>query len=329
MTVNFLKAVPQQKARAASQETVGAMAKYNSGFTECAAEVGRYLGSVQGVDSEVRSRVLNHLSHRMNAIQPSHPAPHPTATHSQPSIQPVYVQIPNTTPVIPGVHTASYPVTTTASTSAPHHQGALVVMPSAVVLPTPVTVQHPWQQQQQQQSPQQKFVMPLSPPSSRGCSPVSSVSQTPVPVRPSAIQGVQKSSVPTNVDQKSEQLWRPWWSANNETINSIRRKCQNGPTKLWKKHYLTFIVLLLKSMGPKFMYIFIFLYKLLYFFEVLLPSLHVFGASILYATIYWWYKSEKYLTYLTELFNICGVFRCLVAVVTTHIKVNRLPLYHG
>ncbi|XP_064611507.1 transcription factor HES-2-like [Liolophura sinensis] len=211
MTVNFLKAVPQQKARAASHETVGAIAKYNSGFTECAAEVGRYLGSVQGVDGEVRSRVLNHLSHRMNAIQTSQPTAPPPATHSQPSIQPVYVQIPNTTPVIPGVHTASYPATTPVSTSGPHHQGALVVMPSAVVLPTPVTVQHSWQQQhQQQQLLQQNFVMPLSPPSSRGCSPVSSVSQTPVPVRHSAIQGVQKSSVPTNVDLKSEQLWRPW-----------------------------------------------------------------------------------------------------------------------
>lgn len=35
-----------------------------------------------------------------------------------------------------------------------------------------------------------------------------------------------------------------------------------------------------------YVYIYIFI-QIIVFFEVLLPSLHVFGASILYATIYW------------------------------------------
>jgi hypothetical protein len=38
------------------------MTKYRSGFNECTNEVMRYLGNVQNVNDDVRSRLVNHLS---------------------------------------------------------------------------------------------------------------------------------------------------------------------------------------------------------------------------------------------------------------------------
>ena len=41
------------------------ISKYQSGFNECAGEVARYLSSVEGVNGDVKSRVLNHLANTM------------------------------------------------------------------------------------------------------------------------------------------------------------------------------------------------------------------------------------------------------------------------
>ncbi len=45
------------------------MAKYQNGFGECAQEVQRYLGSIDGLSSEVRVRLMHHLSNCMNQVQ--------------------------------------------------------------------------------------------------------------------------------------------------------------------------------------------------------------------------------------------------------------------
>jgi len=42
--------------------------KYQSGFGECAQEVQRYLGSIDGLSSEVRMRLMQHLSNCMNHV---------------------------------------------------------------------------------------------------------------------------------------------------------------------------------------------------------------------------------------------------------------------
>ena len=55
--------------------------KYQSGFNECATEVSRYLGTVDGIDAELRSRLLNHLANCVTSIDSSVQArASPTAT---------------------------------------------------------------------------------------------------------------------------------------------------------------------------------------------------------------------------------------------------------
>ena len=44
--------------------------KYRAGFNECANEIMRYLTSAQGVNDEVRTRVLSHLANCLQAINP-------------------------------------------------------------------------------------------------------------------------------------------------------------------------------------------------------------------------------------------------------------------
>lgn len=48
--------------------------RYQTGFNECAQEVNRYLLSVDGLQPEVRLRLMNHLAECITAPQPSHPA---------------------------------------------------------------------------------------------------------------------------------------------------------------------------------------------------------------------------------------------------------------
>jgi hypothetical protein len=43
--------------------------KYRVGFSECASEIGRYLTQVDGVEVELRSRLLSHLSNCMTGLK--------------------------------------------------------------------------------------------------------------------------------------------------------------------------------------------------------------------------------------------------------------------
>ena len=47
--------------------------KYQAGFRECAGEVSRYLKTIDGLDPEVRDRLIGHLAgciHRLNTVGP-------------------------------------------------------------------------------------------------------------------------------------------------------------------------------------------------------------------------------------------------------------------
>lgn len=63
--------------------------KYSMGFTECASEVARYLGNAQGINDEVRGRLLGHLS---NCVQTGNSSQQ--AMNGQTYVQPLHVQIP-------------------------------------------------------------------------------------------------------------------------------------------------------------------------------------------------------------------------------------------
>lgn len=70
------------------------LSKYRAGFSECMNEVTRFLSTCEGVNTEVRSRLLNHLSGclgQMMALNypPAAPAQHPHLA------QPLNVQLPS------------------------------------------------------------------------------------------------------------------------------------------------------------------------------------------------------------------------------------------
>ncbi|KAL0158262.1 hypothetical protein M9458_046338, partial [Cirrhinus mrigala] len=74
------------------------LSKYRAGFNECMNEVTRFLSTCEGVNTEVRSRLLNHLSGclgQMMAMNYPQPAPAQQAHLAQP----LHVQLPSTLPI--------------------------------------------------------------------------------------------------------------------------------------------------------------------------------------------------------------------------------------
>ncbi|WAR14479.1 HES4A-like protein [Mya arenaria] len=75
MTVKHLRHLQRQHVSQAMTTDPNTVTKYKSGFNECANEVVRYLGSVEGVDSQVRTRLVSHLGNvvtRVNSQTPDH-----------------------------------------------------------------------------------------------------------------------------------------------------------------------------------------------------------------------------------------------------------------
>ncbi|OWF56768.1 transcription factor HES-1-like [Mizuhopecten yessoensis] len=86
MTVKHLRALQRRQITSAVAADPTVAAKYNIGFSECASEVMRYLGSAQGINEDVRNRVVNHLGGCVQTVNASSMAHH--------NLQPIHVQIP-------------------------------------------------------------------------------------------------------------------------------------------------------------------------------------------------------------------------------------------
>lgn len=74
------------------------LSKYRAGFNECMNEVTRFLSTSEGVNAEVRSRLLNHLSSCMGQMM-SMNYPQQAASQQAHLAQPLHVQLPSTLPV--------------------------------------------------------------------------------------------------------------------------------------------------------------------------------------------------------------------------------------
>lgn len=75
------------------------LGKYRAGFNECMNEVTRFLSTCEGVNTEVRSRLLGHLSTCLGQIVAMNyppPPPPPQANSGQPAhlAQPLHIQLP-------------------------------------------------------------------------------------------------------------------------------------------------------------------------------------------------------------------------------------------
>lgn len=103
MTVKHLRNMQRVQMTAMSTDAA-VMSKYRAGFNECVNEVTRFLSTCEGVNTEVRSRLLGHLSaclaqvlaasgyaHPAHAAQQAHAA---AAVAAAAAAQPLHAQLP-------------------------------------------------------------------------------------------------------------------------------------------------------------------------------------------------------------------------------------------
>ena len=139
MTVKHLRSVQRQNLVSAATSDASVVGKYRAGFSECASEVTRYLSSVDGLNSDVHNRLLQHLSscmHRVASPEPRQPhqqqvvRPPQTVPVSIPATQPIQIQIPMATQAssLPGAGVQTLQVAATALTEmrgvSPQHSTA-------------------------------------------------------------------------------------------------------------------------------------------------------------------------------------------------------------
>lgn len=62
MTVKHLQTIQRQHLSAAVATDPTVIHKFKTGFNECAAEVSRYIGSLEGIEGGVKKRLIEHLS---------------------------------------------------------------------------------------------------------------------------------------------------------------------------------------------------------------------------------------------------------------------------
>ncbi|XP_033838782.1 transcription factor HES-1-B-like [Periophthalmus magnuspinnatus] len=70
MTVKHLRNLQRLQITAAVHADPGLLGKYRAGFSECVGEVTRFLSTCEGVHSEVRTRLLSHLSSCVSHMYP-------------------------------------------------------------------------------------------------------------------------------------------------------------------------------------------------------------------------------------------------------------------
>ncbi|XP_028663687.2 hairy-related 9 isoform X1 [Erpetoichthys calabaricus] len=93
MTVKHLRNLQRAQMTAALTADPTVLGKYRAGFNECMNEVTRFLSTCEGVNTEIRSRLLNHLSGCLGQMISIN---YPQAAGQQPAhlSQPLHVQLP-------------------------------------------------------------------------------------------------------------------------------------------------------------------------------------------------------------------------------------------
>ncbi|KAM9832670.1 hairy-related 6 [Neosynchiropus ocellatus] len=106
MTVKHLRNLQRAQMTAALNTDPTVLGKYRAGFSECMNEVTRFLSTCEGVNTEVRTRLLGHLANCMTQInamnypsQHQHQLPSAAAPAHASFGQPM-VQIPSSSPQV-------------------------------------------------------------------------------------------------------------------------------------------------------------------------------------------------------------------------------------
>nr|XP_061803052.1 transcription factor HES-4-B-like isoform X1 [Nerophis lumbriciformis] len=205
MTVKHLRNLQRVQMTAALSPDATVLSKYRAGFNECMNEVTRFLSTSEGVNVEVRSRLLTHLSGcmgQMMAINYSQQAPSQQAHIAQP----LHVQLPSTLPINPGAGMA--PKLSPAEAASPKVFGGFQLVPAsdgqfAFLIPNPAFA---------------AATAPVIPLYANAGLPVA-VNGPPVPTAASPVHGMTSFSggsqavSPVGVSpgpDSGEAVWRPW-----------------------------------------------------------------------------------------------------------------------
>ncbi|XP_061457594.1 transcription factor HES-4 isoform X2 [Rhineura floridana] len=207
MTVKHLRNLQRVQMTAALSADPTVLGKYRAGFNECMNEVTRFLSTCEGVNTEVRSRLLGHLSTCLGQIVAMNypaPPPPPPATSGQPAhlAQPLHVQLPG-----PAGGAGAMPVPcklNPAETLSPKVYGGFQLVPAtdgqfAFLIPNPGF------------PPGSGPVIPLY---ANANMPVSSGSSTATPSA-SPVQGLTSfagslAPISQSAGERNETVWRPW-----------------------------------------------------------------------------------------------------------------------
>ncbi|KAM9796009.1 hairy-related 6 [Syngnathus typhle] len=104
MTVKHLRNLQRAQMTAVLNTDPTVLGKYRAGFSECMNEVTRFLSTCEGVNTEVRTRLLGHLASCMTQINAmNYPSQHqipPAAGPTHPSFGQPMVQIPGSAPQV-------------------------------------------------------------------------------------------------------------------------------------------------------------------------------------------------------------------------------------
>ncbi|NXW46515.1 HES1 factor, partial [Nyctiprogne leucopyga] len=212
MTVKHLRNLQRAQMTAALSADPTVLGKYRAGFNECMNEVTRFLSTCEGVNTDVRTRLLSHLSACLGQIvamnyPPPPPPPPPSSQPTHLAQQPLHVQLPPTAAGAVPVPCKLNP----AEALSPKVYGGFQLVPAtdgqfAFLIPNPAF------------PPNSGPVIPLYananvPVSSGGGSGNAAATPSASPVQGLTTFGgsiVPASQAGSPVGERSESVWRPW-----------------------------------------------------------------------------------------------------------------------
>lgn len=205
MTVKHLRNLQRVQMSALSADA-SVLSKYRAGFNECMNEVTRFLSTSEGVNTEVRSRLLSHLSGCMGQMM-SMSYPQQAAPQQAHLAQPLHVQLPSTLPVNGAAKLSP------AEPVSPKVFGGFQLVPAsdgqfAFLIPNPAFASGT--------APVIPLYANAGVPVALNASPVHSSSAPPAPSPVhgmTSFSGGSKAVSPVGVStspESSEPVWRPW-----------------------------------------------------------------------------------------------------------------------
>ncbi|KAI1890815.1 hypothetical protein AGOR_G00157500 [Albula goreensis] len=212
MTVKHLRNLQRVQMSGALAADTTVLSKYRAGFNECMNEVTRFLSTCEGVNTEVRSRLLNHLSGCMGQMIAMNYPPPSSAQQQAHLAQPLHVQLPSAATV--PINGVSMPCKLSPSEAvSPKVYGGFQLVPAtdgqfAFLIPNPAFASA--------NTPVIPLYANTNVPVTVNANPIHTTSS---PTVPSPVQGmtsfagVSKTVSPMGVSvgaDSAESVWRPW-----------------------------------------------------------------------------------------------------------------------